>query len=69
MTETKESKKAGDFGASEVQQAYDKATKQGFFGIEVDQTPNKEYSLQSGPDSPLAHEAELRIHIDDLKGD
>lgn len=64
-----EAKKKDDLGQAEVQQAYDKATKQGFFGLEVDQRPNSEYSLASGPDSPAAHEAELRTHIADLKGD
>jgi hypothetical protein len=38
-----------DAGASEVQHAFDKAQEQGFWGEEVDQTPNEAYTLQGGP--------------------
>lgn len=33
-------------GADEVQEAFDKANEQGFFGVEVDQTPNRNYTVQ-----------------------
>jgi hypothetical protein len=39
----------GDLGAAQLQQAFDKAQEQGFFGEEVDQTPNEAYTLQGGP--------------------
>lgn len=32
-------------------------TGKGFIGTKVDPTPNEEYSLESGPDSPSASEA------------
>ncbi len=40
---------AGDLGMAEVQQRFDKEQAQGFSGIEVDETPNENYSLQGGP--------------------
>lgn len=33
-------------GADEVQSAMDEATRQGFFGSEIDSTPNEAYSVQ-----------------------
>jgi hypothetical protein len=41
-------------GAVEVQERVDKEQEQGYAGEVVDPIPNKEYSLQSGPDSPTA---------------
>lgn len=32
-------------GAAEVQHAMDKATEQGFIGVEVDDTPNENYTV------------------------
>ena len=39
----------GDAGAAEVKEAFDEAQEQGFFGVEVDETPNESYTLQGGP--------------------
>jgi hypothetical protein len=33
-------------GQDEVQQAFDEAAEKGYFGIEVDPTPNENYTLQ-----------------------
>lgn len=44
-----------DAGADTVQQEFDKANEQGFFGTEVDKTPNENYTLQgvaSGAPTP-----------------
>jgi hypothetical protein len=39
-------KATGDLGAAEVQAKVDEANEQGFYGVEVDQTPNENYTLQ-----------------------
>jgi hypothetical protein len=54
MADTK--KKAGDLGQSEVQDAFNKAQEQGFFGQKVDPLPNSAHSLESGPDAPTIQE-------------
>ncbi len=38
-----------DAGEKEMQNQFDEANEQGFFGTEVDPTPNENYSLQGGP--------------------
>lgn len=38
-----------DLGGAQLKQKFDKAQEQGFFGIEVDETPNEAYTLQGGP--------------------
>jgi hypothetical protein len=45
-----------DLGEAEVQKNVDEELEQGFRGEKVDPRPNSDYSLQSGPDSPSAHE-------------
>jgi len=57
MAESK-SKKADDpeAGLKEVQERVDKELEQGFVGTKVDPIDNKEYSIQSGPDSPTIAE-------------
>lgn len=47
-------KKTKDHGEAEVQKHEDVAEDKGFIGQEVDQVPDREYSIQSGPDSPTA---------------
>lgn len=57
MTEQQQKKPAvKDAGQAEVKSAFEEAQEQGYFGNEVDPTPNKEFSLQSGPDSPTVAE-------------
>lgn len=51
MTENEKSPKASsattkDAGQKALQQQFDKETAQGFVGIEVDPTPNENYTLQ-----------------------
>lgn len=41
-----------DAGQAQAEKTVQTEEEQGFRGVEVDQTPNKEFSLQSGPDSP-----------------
>jgi hypothetical protein len=53
-----ESKKA-DAGQAEVQDAFTEAQKKGFFGESPSPIPNKEYSLESGPESPSAFEGQV----------
>ena len=36
----------GDAGAAEVQQRVDKENEQGFVGVEVDPTPNENYTVE-----------------------
>lgn len=45
-------KKTQDHGEAEVQKKEDAAEDKGFIGQEVDPIPDKEYSIQSGPESP-----------------
>lgn len=47
-TQTASTKKSSsrDGGASELQETFDRAQEQGFFGTEVDPTPNENYTLQ-----------------------
>ena len=45
-------KKADDAGQAEMQKTVDKVEEQGFIGDKVDQTPDEEYSLLTGPSSP-----------------
>lgn len=50
-------------GAAEVQHAMDKATEQGFIGVEVDQTPNDAYTVAgvtSGAPTPETDEEQAR---------
>lgn len=39
-------------GSGEVQAAMDDATAKGFFGVEVDRTPNEHYSVVEGKPTP-----------------
>ncbi len=57
MPEQKKQQQSGDAGQAEVQEKMDEATDQGFIGIEVDPTPNEEYSLEK-PDSWKVPEAD-----------
>lgn len=41
-----ETRKSADAGQAEVQKKMDAAEEQGFIGVEVDPTPNEEYSLE-----------------------
>lgn len=50
------SKKASDSGQAEVRENFEAEQEQGFRGREVDPTPNEEFSIRSGPDSPTAAE-------------
>jgi len=53
------SKKSDDAGQAEVQKRADKVTEKGYIGTLPEGRPdNKEWSLETGPDSPTA--AELR---------
>jgi hypothetical protein len=55
-------KKGADAGQAEVQNQYDEAVKQGFLGSKSPAAiPNKEYTLQSGPDSPSPLEEHIGI--------
>lgn len=45
-----------DAGQGEVKDAFAKAQEQGYFGQEVDPTPNEAFSIKSGPDSPTITE-------------
>lgn len=49
-------KKPKDSGQAEVQKNVDAEEEKGFRGVEVDPTPNSEFSIQSGPKSPTAEE-------------
>lgn len=66
-TDKKPDTKSGDFGQSEVKQSFDEAQEKGYFGTEVDPIPNKEYSLETGPDSPTA--ADQREALRKAEGD
>lgn len=59
--------KNADLGQKELQETFDKANEQGFFGVEVDPTPNENYSLETPPDAPTPETdaklaAEVREH-------
>jgi hypothetical protein len=58
---------SGDSGADQVQQKFDKAAEQGFFGVEIDQTPNENYTLQGGPAGEGTPEGD-RMQGKDQKG-
>lgn len=45
-------KKTDDAGQAEMQKTVDQLEEQGFIGDKVDQTPDEEYSLLTGPTSP-----------------
>lgn len=47
-------KETHDLGQAEVQKSVDKAEDKGYIGNEVDSTPDREYSIKSGPESPTA---------------
>lgn len=52
-------KKATEAAAKQVQDAVDRETEQGFRGVEVDQTPNENYTVAgvtSGADVPETSE-------------
>lgn len=58
-----ETKKGADAGQAEAQSTYDEAAKQGFFGEKpASAIPNREYTLQSGPDSPTPFEEHVVIN-------
>lgn len=46
-TKKTEDAKVEDVGQKEVQKAVDKAEDKGFIGVETDQTPNREYSVEA----------------------
>jgi len=49
----------GDLGVAEVQERVDRENEQGFVGVEVDPTPNENYTLQgvtSGAPTPETDE-------------
>lgn len=50
MTEKKTTAK--DSGEAQVQEAFDEAAEQGFFGHSPDKTPRENYTLQTPPDAP-----------------
>jgi hypothetical protein len=54
--------KAKDAGQAEVQKKVEQEQSQGYIGTKVDPTPNEEYSLESGPDSPPVSESGGRLH-------
>lgn len=62
-------KKGADAGQAEAQKLTDEAEEKGYIGNKVDPLPNSAHSLESGPDAPPVHEAEIRTHIDDVKED
>lgn len=45
-------KKKNDLGQSEVQSRYEKGQEQGFIGNEVDNTPNKNYTVDGVTGKP-----------------
>lgn len=45
MTTKKTESATDDLGANEVQAKVNEASEQGFYGTEVDQTPNENYSV------------------------
>jgi hypothetical protein len=51
-------RKNDDLGEAEVQKNVDAEHDQGYVGVKVDPRPNSAYSLESGPDSPSAVEAD-----------
>jgi hypothetical protein len=55
-------KEKADAGQAEVQNTYDEAAKRGYFGEVPDQPANKEYTLQTGPDSPTAFDEHVSIN-------
>ncbi len=58
-----------DAGQAEVQAERDKAREQGYEGTSPSTIPNREFSLQTGPDSPSAHEQQLaaaKQRVEDL---
>lgn len=52
MTEAKKKATPGDSGEKQVQEAFDKANEQGFFGESPDRTPRENYTLQTPQDAP-----------------
>ena len=62
---------AGDEVAQAVQRATDKAQEQGFFGVEVDPTPNEHYSVagvvegKPTPETDAGHGRDVRQKLDD----
>jgi hypothetical protein len=57
MAESKQDAKKGTGpGAKEAQKAADAQDEKGYIGETADPLPNKEHSLQSGPDAPTAEE-------------
>lgn len=51
MTDAKKTP-AKDSGEAQVQEKFDEANEQGYFGTSPDDTPRENYSLQTGPDAP-----------------
>lgn len=43
-----------DVNVDDVRHAVDEANEKGYYGPGTDPTPNEEYSLESGPESPPA---------------
>lgn len=52
MADSKTSTKTSDKPTEAVDGSDPLGTEKGFIGTAVDQIPNEEYSLESGPDSP-----------------
>jgi len=64
--------KQEDVGQAEVQAARDKAREQGYEGSSPSTIPNKEFSLETGPDSPSAAQmlvAAAEARLNDQKGE
>lgn len=55
--------KKDDLGQAEVQKKVDQETEQGYRGTKVDPTPDAEYTLTTGPDSP-PHVADDTTRVD-----
>lgn len=64
---TKKDKPAADLGADQVQQRVDAENTQGFAGVEVDPTPNENYTMQgvtSGAPTPETDDEAAKVARD-----
>jgi hypothetical protein len=55
-----------DAGQADVQKTVNKAEEKGYLGTKVDPLPNSAHSLESGPEAPAVHDAQLRRDIADV---
>jgi hypothetical protein len=60
MAESKQSKNETPEVKSNLQAEADKVAEQGYIGSVPDETPNENYSLQTGPDAPTPETT--RVH-------